>query len=316
MRPLFTAIGSWLPYLGIVAPRSTRCSRQAKPEPKSCSRIAISDNRRQWNRFIGSPGSLAVVALCVPILLHAQLHTQRLKPDGHRDNGFVFCRLQYTKVRSEPDGSGWTTDFPFADRNFMTRFSELTTAPVDFDEDGDPRHWVANVSNPVSDALSTCPFVIASDVGTLEFSDGDIDRIRAYLLKGGFLWVDDFWGPAAWSFWAIEIGRVLPPREYPIRDVPPDHALRRGMYLVDVPQIAHIGFWSSTGGSTSERGDDSAEVHFRMITDRDDRIMVLMTHNTDIQDAWEREGNNQFFAAFAADGYSVGLNVMLYAMTH
>ena len=86
-------------------------------------------------------------------------------------------------------------------------------------------------------------------------------------------------------------------------------------HIWEVPQIANIGFWMRSGGNTSERGYDSAEPHFRVIFDEHGRIMVAMTHNTDIQDAWEREADDpRFFEEFAPDGYSLGINVLLYAM--
>ena len=114
-----------------------------------------------------------------------------------------------------------------------------------------------------------------------------------------------------------EISKVLPPAQFPIVDLPLDHPLFHGQfYIWEIPQISNIGFWRDTGG-TSERGADSAEPHFRVIQDRAGRIMVAMTHNTDIQDAWEREGEDQgFFEAFSPDGYALGVNVLLHAMTH
>ena len=84
-----------------------------------------------------------------------------------------------------------------------------------------------------------------------------------------------------------------------------------------VPQVSNIGHWRRTGGNTSERGWDSAEVHFRGIQDRAGRLMVVMTHNTDIADTWEREGENQdYFDLFSPRGYAVGINVFLYGMIH
>ena len=86
----------------------------------------------------------------------------------------------------------------------------------------------------------------------------------------------------------------------------------------EVPQITSIQFWRQSGGSTtSERGSESAEPHLRAIRDPNGRIMVLMTHNTDIADAWEREGEEyEFFYRFAQVGYALGINVLLHAMTH
>ena len=240
----------------------------------------------------------------------------RLKPADHRDNGFAFCRLAYTSVRSEPEGYGWSTDYPGADQNFMIRLSELTSTKVDLDDRGTPNHWVVEITDP---ALFTCPFVMTSDVGTIGLSGDEVEPLREYLLKGGFLWVDDFWGTAAWNQWSREIGRVLPPSEYPIIDLPLDHPLFQALYNIwEIPQIANIRFWRRVGGSsTSERGLDSDVAHFRAIMDEGGRILVAMTHNTDIQDAWEREGEDQqFFEQFAPDGYSLGVNVLLHAMRH
>ena len=240
----------------------------------------------------------------------------RYKPAGHRDNGFTFCRLMFTSVRRESAGRGWRTDYPAADVNFMIRLSELTSTKVDFEDGGNPNHWVVEITSP---ELFTCPFVMTSDVGTMGLSGEEVERLRDYLLKGGFLWVDDFWGTPAWNQWSSEIGRVLPPSQYPIIDLPLDHALFKGLYNIwKVPQIANIGFWRRAGGtSTSERGPDSDVPHFRVITDESGRILVAMTHNTDIQDAWEREGEDErFFEEFAPDGYSLGVNVLLHAMSH
>ena len=79
---------------------------------------------------------------------------------------------------------------------------------------------------------------------------------------------------------------------------------------------SNIGFWLGTG-TTSERGADSTEVHTRAILDRDGRVMVLMTHNTDLGDSWEREADDpSYFYKFGANGYAFGINVVLYALTH
>jgi hypothetical protein len=116
----------------------------------------------------------------------------------------------------------------------------------------------------------------------------------------------------------VQIQRVLPPAEYPIFVVPPEHPVYRTMFQVQrLPQIPSIAHWRRTGGGTSERGEESAIPQMYAISDRHARIMVLMTHNTDIADSWEREGEDpRFFYQFSPDGYAVGLNVVLYAMTH
>ncbi|PYR38264.1 MAG: hypothetical protein DMF93_16395 [Acidobacteria bacterium] len=143
------------------------------------------------------------------------------------------------------------------------------------------------------------------------------EDLRAYLLKGGFIIVDDFWGTRAWEQWAYEIGRVLPPHQYPIVDIEPTHPVMNVLYDVkDVEQVSNIRFWVQTG-STSERGGDSAHVNFRGISDEKGRLMVVMAHNTDIPDTWEREGESkEYFDKFSPNGYAVGVNVVLYGLTH
>ena len=110
--------------------------------------------------------------------------------------------------------------------------------------------------------------------------------------------------------------KVLP--EFPIVDVPVDHPLRHTLFQVSrVPQVTSINFWRANDGTTSERGSDSPQANLRMITDDKGRIMVLMTHNTDIGDSWEREGeDHEFFLQFSPDGYALGIDVVLYALTH
>jgi hypothetical protein len=88
--------------------------------------------------------------------------------------------------------------------------------------------------------------------------------------------------------------------------------------VTKVPQITNIRFWRSTRGEeTSERGEETREVHFRGIRDHSGRLMVVMTHNTDVGDSWEREGEDPaFFYQFSPNGYALGINVLLHAMTH
>ena len=148
----------------------------------------------------------------------------------------------------------------------------------------------------------------------------DIDQGNhsEYLLKGGFLWVDDFWGSNAWDVFEMTMARVLDPQVYPFREIGPEHPVYRTMFpLDDVPQIPSIQFWGSTGGATSERGSDSVQAHLRGIADAHGRLMVLATHNTDISDAWEREGEDpEYFYRFSPNGYATAINIVLYAMSH
>jgi hypothetical protein len=237
----------------------------------------------------------------------------RFRPPGYHDVGFTHCKVMYRSVRREANGMGWSTDYPFAGINLLIRVKELTRTRISTDVDGEPNYWVVRLTD---DALFQCPFTMATDVGTLAFSPEEAARLRAYLLKGGFLWVDDFWGSRAWQQWSDQMLQVLP--EYRIVDVPLDHPIRHTMFNVEtIPQVTSINWWRRNGGETSERGSDSPTANFRMIADQAGRIMVLMTHNTDIGDSWEREGEDrEFFLQFSPEGYALGINVVLYGLTH
>lgn len=231
------------------------------------------------------------------------------------DGAFSFCRGMFTQYRGEPSGSGWSTDYPDADVNFSIRMSELTKVSVGRQPTGDPNHVVVPL---MDDYLYACPYLHMEDVGTLRFHDAEVPRVRDYLLKGGFIWVDDAWGPEALASFEREIGRVLPPNEYPIRDLEPGHPVFRLMFQVPaLRQIPSINHWRRSGGGTSERGADSAVPLIRGIHDARGNLMVLITHNTDISDAWEREGEDpEYFYSFSPDGYALGLNIVLYSMTY
>lgn len=229
--------------------------------------------------------------------------------------GFNFCRAVYTSGRREAGGQGWSTDYPDAELNFSIRLSELTKTRVSMDSHGSPEHLVVRLTE---EALYQCPYLHMEDVGTAALTEAEVQGLRSFLQKGGFLWVDDYWGTSAWHNWLSQLARVLPSPEYPVHAVTFDHPIFKTMFDVTaLPQIPSIQFWRTSGGGTSERGSDSATPTIRGVSDRHGNLIVVMTHNTDISDAWEREGEDpRFFYQFSPDGYAVGINVVLYAMTH
>jgi hypothetical protein len=239
--------------------------------------------------------------------------TARLATPADSDGAFHFCRA-YFRV-GPGDGGNWSVDYPRADINVSIRLSEVTKTRVSFDEAREPNHLLIRL---IDDALFQCPFVMMTEVGSAYLGPEEAARLREYLLKGGFLWADDFWGSYAWQTWEEQIRKVLPAARYPIVELPPDHPLFRMLFVVEkVPQIPSINFWMGSGGATSERGGDSIRPTARAILDPHGRPMVLMTHNTDVGDSWEREGDDpNYFYHFAVDGYAVGINVLLYSMTH
>ena len=222
----------------------------------------------------------------------------------------------YNRVTREAGGQGWWTDYPNADTNFSIRLSELTKTRISRGPAGEPNHLVVR---PTDDELLPVPVHhrLRCGHGRLHRRRGPAParlpperRISSGLTISG--------ARRAWEQWSSEIGRVLPSFEYPIVDLTPAHPMFRTMFeLKAIPQIPNIGHWRRSGGGTSERGFDSEHVNVRGISDANGRLMVLMTHNTDIADAWEREGEDPgFFYQFSPDGYAVGINVLLYAFTH
>ena len=240
----------------------------------------------------------------------------RLSTAADVDGSFQFCRIIFNGgFGGDNQGGSWNVDWPRADINLSIRLSELTKTTVGMLGDGEPNHLLLRLTDEV---LYQCPFIMMTEVGSAALNEAEGAKLRDYLLKGGFLWVDDFWGGYAWQWWEAQLRRVLPADQYPIVELPRDHPLFHSNFQVQrTPQIASINFWAGSGGNTSERGADSAEVHTRAILDDKGRIMVLSTHNTDLGDSFEREGDDpEYFRTMSVPGYSFGINVLVYAMTH
>ena len=240
----------------------------------------------------------------------------RLPTAASYDGGFNFCRGMYTSGRRDGSGNGWTTDYPDADINFSIRLSELTKTSISRQADGQPNHLTVPLTDPF---LFQCPFLMMTDVGELSLSDAETEALRQLSRQG--------WLPVGGRLLGlVVVGHVRARnrraccRQDSFRSATstPGHPIFRMLYeIAKLPQIPSINSWRGMGGDTSELGDDSAEPHIRAISDRQGRMMVLMTHNTDISDAWEREAADpQFFLEFSPNGYAVGLNVVLYAITH
>ena len=222
---------------------------------------------------------------------------------------FTFVRIKYN---SGPGGGGWLTDYPDSDLNFPWRLQQLTSLKVD------PQSKIIELTD---DALYDYPFIYMLEVGGLYFSDEEVAALRHYLLNGGFLMVDDFWGEDEWDNWYHEIKRVFPDREP--KELPIEHAIFHCVYdLKEKPQIPNIHFAISHKGTgiTTERPWDpgSRDAHYRALFDDKGRMMAVFCHNTDLGDGWEREGEDEwFFHEFSEKrSYPMGVNIIFYAMTH
>ena len=233
--------------------------------------------------------------------------------DRDFDGSFHFCRVWF-RSDFRGDGGNWSVDYPRADINLSVRLGELTRTNISM-TNGEPNPLLIRLTD---DALFRCPFIMMTEVGSAFIDEKEAGRLREYLMKGGFLWADDFWGSYAWEWWMGQFSKVLDPAEYPVIDLPSSHPLFTAQFAIKkVPQIASINYWAGSGGDTSERGADSREAHARAVLDKHGNIMVLMTHNTDLGDSFEREADDpQYFYQMSVPGYAFGVNTLLYALTH
>jgi hypothetical protein len=227
--------------------------------------------------------------------------------------GFNHCRLMFSSDHREK--RGWSTDYPGADINFSVRLGELTKTRVTKAKDGDPAYITVSATDP---ALFQCPYVLVEDGGSASFSDDEVLKLREYLEKGGFIFSSDYWGTRAGEQWDEEMSRVLPRDKFPLVVLGPEHPIWQTLYVVkEIRQMASIQFWRRSGGGISERGEDSSIVEATGITDAHGRLMVVSVHNSDIPDGWEREAEDaQYFYKFSPDAYAVGMDVVIYALTH
>jgi hypothetical protein len=198
---------------------------------------------------------------------------------------FTFCRLRYTNVRRARK-SGWGDDYPQADFNFMTRLSELTKTKISRWDNGDP--GFANVTAMDPD-LFLCPYLRMQNAANYEFTPEERVRMRDYLLKGGFLWIDDNWDPDFEYYIRPNIMGILPGAR--IEDLSLEHPIFSTFYqLTALPQIPALNSWLRNG-QDSEFGPSI--VHYYGVFDEHDRLVVLVSVNSDVSDSWEREATTR-----------------------
>ncbi len=220
---------------------------------------------------------------------------------------FTFARVRYSSQGGGwgRGGGNWATDFPESDLNFSFRLHELTALEVD------PRGKIVELTDA---ALFDYPFIYLIEPGRMALEDPEVAALRRYLLNGGFLMVDDFWGEDEWSNFYREFKHVFPERE-PV-ELPLEHEIFHCVYdLKKKPQIPSIHAWMN--GQTTERWD-APEPHYRGVFDDKGRMMAIICHNTDVGDGWEREGMDPgYFKEFSEKwSYPLGINIITYAMTH
>ena len=254
---------------------------------------------------------------------------------------FRFVRLAYTEAAGAFGGFGgrggrggrgesWLTDAPEAEMHFLQGMKRLTRISA-----GDDSRGV----RLDGDAVFDFPFIYGVEVGRWYLSDAEAAQLREYLLRGGFLMVDDFHGSLQWEVFMESMRRVFPDRE--VVDIPDEHEVFSVLY--DLNASAQIAVQVEQGGGGGSRParpvgrgsvrqmqipgifalmrgvtyeQDGTEPHWRGIFDDDGRLMVAINHNMDLGDAWEHADTPQYPQPLTALAYRVGINYVLYTMTH
>ncbi len=198
--------------------------------------------------------------------------------------------------------ASWATDYPKADRQFLMGVKRLSLI-----ESGD-----REVTLPWGDPhLFQYPILYAVEVGYMALDDEEAARLREYLLRGGFLIVDDFHGPYEWARFEYEIRKVFPDR--PIQEVdisdPVFHCFYDVNEKMQVPGVHYV-----ETGVTYEKGGYTP--HYRGIYDDKGRLMVMINYNVDLGDAWEWADLPEYPEKFSSMAYRLGINYIVYSMTH
>lgn len=217
---------------------------------------------------------------------------------------FSFVRLQF----DSHDGGGfrmnsWAVDYPAADTNFLRGVTRLTNIKVN-------REPI--VRRLDDEDIFEYPFLYALEMGRaggVSFTEEEIGNLREYLLRGGFLFIDDFWGSYQWDAFYRTFSRVFPDRE--LVELQPDHEIFHGFFDVDGAQMIPA---LSNYNNTPEADIEFASNH--ALLDDDGRVMVLINWNSDIGDGWEHTYHPAYPTRYANQAYQLGINYLIYALTH
>lgn len=241
-----------------------------------------------------------------------QMPTWSVDPEFLQDT-FCFTRIRYSVDGFYGYGSNrggrWATDAPDSDINFGFRLQQMTSMAVH------PDGVFLQLTDP---RLYNYPFIYVVEPGRIHFSDEEMNALRAYLLNGGFLMFDDFWGARELRNLVSELKRLFPDRDP--QELQLDHPIFSCVFpLKKKPQVPNVdvGIASEYTGITWER-PDAKEPSYQAIYDDKGRMMIILCHNTDNGDGWEREGENAYyFREFSEkQAYPMGINILFYAMTH
>jgi uncharacterized protein DUF4159 len=200
-------------------------------------------------------------------------------------------------------GTSWTQDYPRADRHFATALRRLTRVharsveqPVNLDDGDDVYNW---------------PWLVVGEMGDWKLTSAQAKSLREYLLRGGFLMMDDFWRDDEWDRFMESMKLVFPDR--PIVEIDDADAIFHTVYDLD-DRYQILGQWSIR--RTMNFRSDGTVAHWRGIYDDHNHLMVAMSFNSDIGDSWEWADDPYYPEKFSALGIRIGVNYVIYSMTH
>ena len=233
-----------------------------------------------------------LVMIFAPIVL--------LNSEGDADQ-FTFVRLRYGGQLTRR--SSWRVDWPASDRNFIWQLRKQTNI------DTAPREKIIEVG---AAELFDYPFAYMLEVGSLRLSWSEAENLREYLLRGGFIFIDDFHGQREWRRFYTEFKKIFPERE-PV-DIPISHPIFRCFFKID--ELVQIpGLRSLFSGRTYERSD-GYPAYCRGVYDDRGRLMMMINFNSDLGDAWEHAAEDYYPHEYSDMALKMGINAVIYALTH
>jgi len=226
---------------------------------------------------------------------------------------FTFARLKYESSRSRWRGGKWLTDYPDSDLNFSYRLQQLTSLQVN------PKGAIVEIN---AEQMRHYPFIYMIEPGDINITDDEALTIREYLLNGGFIMVDDFWGDHEWDTFYNALKQIFPDREP--KELPLEHEIFHMIFDLKIkPQIPSVGVAVNARHYgeylTYEPGKPGVEtVHYKGVFDDKGRMVMIICHNTDLGDGWEEEGTDPwYFREFSEKyAYPLGINILFYALSH
>ena len=220
---------------------------------------------------------------------------------ANQEHEFTFVRLQYRGNLTRL--SSWEVDYPASDRNFLYQLSKQTNIDVASEP----------IQIPVwSEDLFDYPFAYILEVGSMRLSKTDAKNLREYLLRGGFIFVDDFHGGMEWKWFYTELKKIFPNRE-PV-DIPVSHPIFRCFFKIE-KLIQIPGLRALFSGQTYERYDGHPARYLGVFDDKR-RLMMMICFNSDLGDAWEHAAEDFYPREYSNIALKMGINAVIYSLTH